>query len=126
MQVLNKYNKTVLNCEYIWGEEKMNWLLMKVYKKDLLEFSIREAQYDLIKTNFDFYDMEDWNIKWDLNNNLDKNLDQNEAYILVAKDEMTIDKWIPFSPYHDNVRQWAYSIWEYFWLLFDKSTCLNK
>lgn len=108
----NKNNYCILNCEYLWNEDIMNWLLLNISKKDLLEFSLRESQYNLIKTNFDYINPVDGKIiwKWDI------------AYILVAKNEQIIKKWTPFLPYHNNVKKWAYSHWRYFWKIFEKST----
>lgn len=108
----NKENYCVLNCEYNWNEDIMNWLLISINKKDLLEFSLREAQYNLMKTNFNYINPIDGNVIWKWYN----------AYILVAKENQIIKKWIPFLPYHENVKEWAYSLWFYFWKTFDQST----
>lgn len=39
---LNKKNLCALNCEFTWDNQIMNWLLIKIYSKDLYELSLRE------------------------------------------------------------------------------------
>lgn len=107
-----KSNKCVLNCEYTWGNNIMNWLLMSIWNDNLLEFSNREGQYNLRKTNFTYITPETWEYIWEWTN----------AYILIAKEEVTVKEWVPFLPYHENVQKWAYTLWKYFWKLFDNST----
>lgn len=108
---IKKQKSCVLNCIKTKDDHIMNGLLFKIKWKDIKWLSIRETQYNLLKTDFNFIDEKNWKIlsKW------------KDAFILTAKKWYTIDWWIPFEPYHKNTRKWAYLLWDYFWKLFDES-----
>lgn len=112
---LSKKNVTVLNCIKSENQNlKMNWLMMKLYKKDFVEFSKREAQYTLIKVEY-----------CEINTSTCKELkNKGIAYIVTANEDQIISKGNHFLPYHENVRKWAYSYWKTFWKMFDDSTIL--
>ena len=109
---LNKENMCVLNCTYTWNNNDiLNWLLLNIQKKDLVEFSQREAQYNLMKTTFNSIDPHTGEYTWK----------SGDAYILTAKPEQIITNWQAFQAYHENAKKWAYSIGEYFWKTFEES-----
>ncbi len=109
---LNKENLCVLNCIYTWNSNDLvNWLLLKINREQLFEFSQREAQYNLIKTKFKSINPESGEYTWKF----------GDAYILTAKPEQIISEWKAFQAYHENAKKWAYSFWNYFWEAFEKS-----
>ena len=110
---LIKSNICALNCIPTWNKlDKVNWLCMEIKKEDLYDYSVREKQYDLIETQLDYICTKTWKIT----------KSKEIWYVLTAKNEETIKKWIPFKQYHINTRNWAYNFWEHFWKMFDNST----
>jgi hypothetical protein len=106
-------NICALNCVCTWNtSEIVNWLCLEIEKNDLLDYSIREKQYNLVETKYDYVCPKTWKIE----------KTSEIAYVLVAKDEEIIANWIPFDKYHSNTRNWAYKLWEYFWKMFDETT----
>jgi len=106
-------NTCVLNCVKTWNsKDSTNWLCLKVKAKDLINYSIREAQYNLVETNFKYICPETWK----------ETKTSEKAFVLTAKKTKLADKWSPFLNYHINTRKWAYKIWKYFWELFDATT----
>jgi len=115
---LKKEKCCVLNAIYTGkSQDKINWVLIRIPRKDFETYKKREEIYDLYKTHYSFIDPESWKIshckKW--------------WYILSAHQEYLI---IPdghaFLPYHNFSRQWAYHFWEYFGKMFDETTLRIK
>jgi len=90
----------------------MNGLLLEIKMNCIEELSLREEQYNLIKTDYQYFCPITWKIIWNW----------EDAFILIAKENHTVTQWKPFLPYHNNVINWAYSIWDSFWKLFELST----
>jgi len=107
----------VLNCIKTDNKKDIvNGLCIDVPAKDFESYSIREWQYNLYKTPFDYICPKTW----------EKTKTKEQAYVLVAKNEVLLKRWKPFLNYHINTRNWAYNIWKYFWELFDASTFNTK
>jgi hypothetical protein len=110
-------NSCVLNCIYTWNKKDLvNWLCINVQSSDYKSYSVRETQYYLYKTNFEYICPNTWKVT----------KTNEKAYVLWAKKEAILKKWKPFQNYHINTRKWAYGIWKYFWELFDKTTFNTK
>ena len=110
---LKKEKCCVLNAEYTWkSQDKINGVLIRIFRKDFEIYKKREEIYDLYKTHYSHIDPDSWEIfhcaKW--------------WYILSAHSQYLIDDGHGFLPYHDFSRKWAYNFWEYFWKMFDDTT----
>jgi len=108
-----KENVCVLNCTHTgFSGDKVNWVVIKIKRKDFETYRKREAIYDLYTTRYNFIDPETGEIT---HNN-------NRWYILSAQEKYIIDKGHAFLPYHNFSRDGAYSFWEYFGEMFDETT----
>ena len=108
-------NVAVLNTIYTWDKKDFfNGILVQIDREDFEHYAKREWDYDLFRTEFELLDP--------LTGKLRKIHDDNQWYVLVAPDEKLVKEWVPFQPYHDNTRAWAYEYWEKFWEMFEKTT----
>lgn len=110
-QLDSKY--CVLNAEYTWkSQDKVNGVLVRIFRSDFETYRKREEIYDLHKTHYSYIDPISWEItcqeKW--------------WYILSAHTQYLINDWYWFPPYHNFSREWAYHFWEYFGKMFDTTT----
>jgi uncharacterized protein (UPF0335 family) len=108
-----KQQVCVLNCKYTgFSWDKVNGVLIRIKRQDFETYKKREAIYDLYTTRYHYIDPETGKIT---HNN-------HSWYILSARSKYIIDHGHAFKPYHNFSRDWAYSFWEYFGEMFDKTT----
>lgn len=110
---LKKEKCCVLNCEYTWkSHDKVNWVLVRIPRKDFETYKKREEIYDLYKTHYSYIDPNSGEIthckKW--------------WYILSAHKQYLINNGHSFTPYHNFSREGAYHFWEHFGRMFDETT----
>jgi hypothetical protein len=103
----------VLNAQYTWNsEDYLNWVLVKICKKDFETYQKREEIYDLYQTSYQSI-CPDTGIICD---------EEATGYILIAHEQYLIDDGYAFLPYHNLARDGAYSYGEYFGKIFDETT----
>ena len=121
---VNNYAYKEKNNWFLWlnytknNNDILNWIIIKIEKKDYKKYAERESKYYLLKIEYQEIHPSNWLKtwkKWDVFINLTK-----EEYL------NNNDKIYPNKFYHKNTRNWAYEFWKYFWKMFDETTYLNN
>lgn len=93
-------------------DSQLNWVLIQIPRSDFETFKKREEIYDLFPVKYNHINPESWVIceEWE------------EAFILCAQTQYTIEDGYAFPPYHELCQNGAYSYGEKFWRMFDETT----
>lgn len=109
---INNKNSWSLNTIITNKKDYINWLVIKIKRKDFLYYAQREYKYYLYKTNV--YKIDPCTLK--------KEKKIYDVFILSAKKNFICNNITPYYWYHLLCLQGAYSISENFWKTFEETT----